>query len=51
MHSQVFDEVIGSIEATPSDCSAACQSLREIGRQHKSCMQELDSGAFQVRSF
>ena len=48
---QVFDEVISSIEASPSDCSAACQSLREVGRQHKSRMQELDSGAFQVRSF
>jgi len=45
---QVFDDVINSVEASPSDASHACDALKEIGRAHKGRCQGMDAAAFQA---
>jgi len=44
---QLFDDVINSVEASPSDASHACSTLKDIGKQHKQYCSGMDSSVFQ----
>jgi len=44
---QLFDDVINSVEASPSDATHACNTLKDIGKQHKQHCSGMDSAVFQ----
>ncbi|TKR87168.1 hypothetical protein L596_011615 [Steinernema carpocapsae] len=48
LYVQVFDDVISSVEANPSNADAACKRLQAVGKLHRVKVSGMDSTKFQA---